>query len=144
MQNINIILYFWVKKPHIFVRIYRFRSFSSPIFVFNDSIHNFLHLLCEGGGIGGQFLGRWTSPLPLPLRIIISVPSSSATRGTRGSREVQISVPPSLAGGLFVAHLFLHLLERAFLNRLQTGSAGLDSRCFLFWIGFDLFSPKSP
>lgn len=95
------------------------RSFLLPVFVFDDSIHNFLHLLCEGRGIRGEFLGRRSSPLSLPLPIFISVPSSSAGWERGGTREIQVAVPLPLAGRLFGTYLFLHLLQRALLYRLQ-------------------------
>lgn len=69
IENIQLIPI--VKREEDFLNI-------PPVFVFDDSIYNFPHLLCEGRRIGGKFLYRWSPPFSLPLPILIFVPSSTA------------------------------------------------------------------
>lgn len=113
-------------------------SLLLPVFILDNSIHNFPHLLCEGRRIWGEFLSRRSSPLPLPLPIFIFVPSPSSPRGRGGAREVQVTVPLPLPGCLFVTYLFLHLFQRALLDRLHGKDTDSQITIKLFYL-FCLF-----
>lgn len=93
-------------------------SFLLPVFVLDDSVHDLLHLLGQGGRVGGELLSGRSASLPLPLAVLVFVSSSSSPRGRGGPWEVQVAVSLPLAGGLLVAHLLLHLLQRALLYGL--------------------------
>ena len=109
---------------------------DKPVFVLDDSIHDFLHLLGKGRGVGGQLLGRGSPPLPLPLPVLVFVDSPAPPRRGRGTGQVQVAVPFPLTRRLFVTHLLLDFLQSALLYCLA------DSRRHCgYFTTFDHFSP---
>ena len=93
---------------------------SSPVLILDDSVHDLLHLLGEGLGVGGQLLGRGTPAFLLFLgaaAILVLVSAATSAGAGRGGARFDVAVL-ALASGLFGPHLILYLLQIALLYGL--------------------------
>ena len=94
---------------------------SSPVLIFDDGVHDLLHLLGEGRGVWGEFLCRGTASFLGLLPVLVLVSHSAAAGARRRRTAVVIPVLLTLPGRLFVTHLLLDVLQIPLLDGLRRG-----------------------
>ena len=82
---------------------------SSPVLVFDHSVHCLLHLLGEGQGVGGELLSRRATTFLCLLHLLVLVPPPTAAGAGRG-RAVVVAVSLALSCCLFMTHLLFNVL----------------------------------